>query len=333
MSGGRRGAAVVVLTAIAANACILVAKAIAWLASGSPSMLAETVHSLADVANQALLFVGVEQSRGGPSRSYPYGKGRARYLWNLISAVGIFFIGFGVTTYHGIHSLLTGADAGERGFALSFWVLVVSLAVEGVSFTVAWRDVRRAKAGRSWRRLLAEHDDPTALGVLFEDSAALIGLLLALAGILARRAFGVAGFDAAASILIGLLLGVSAVALAHLNGRLLLGRAAAPTEAAEIRGFLESRPEVRCVKELATVVIGPDRLRLSAEIELDPAMFWDRRALEEDAAAIRAGEEPLPVLVRSADRMVRLVGRCLNELERALQQRFPEITAVDLEVE
>ncbi len=333
MSSAEDGSLKVVLTAVGANVLVTVGKTAGWLLSGSPSMLAESIHSLADVANQCLLWVGIRHGDRGSDRNYPAGRGRARYLWNLISAMGIFFIGFGVTTYHGFHELFAGGEGGEKGGTIALVILLLALVVEGWSFAVAYREVDAQRGGRSWGRLLKETEDPTSLGVLLEDTVAVLGILTALAGLGASVIFGLHVFDAVASIVIGLLLGAMAVFLSQVNGRLLIGHAVAEIEEGRIRAFLESRPEIAAVTSLSTLVIGPDRWRLTAEIELEPAIFVDRTKLEEDAEEIRNGRDPSPVLVETADRMVRLVGRRINLLERAIQERFPEVVLIDLEVE
>jgi len=330
VSGG--GTTRVVLVAILANGAITIAKFIGWLFSGSPSMMAEAIHSLADTANQALLMVGIRQGNRGPSAAYNYGTSNARYLWNLISAMGIFFIGFGVTTYHGVHSLFL--EAGEGGYnGLAALILLFALLLEGSSLLLAIKEVNRQREGRPWRRIWKDADDPTSLGVLFEDAVAVLGILLALLGLGASSYLGWAWFDSMVSIVIGILLGLMALFLARLNGRLLLGKAVLPADETELRSFLESRPEVQKIASLKTVVLGPDRVRLSVEIEFDPSALIDREALRHDAKELEHSPSKEEVLFACSARMVRIVGRVINELERAIQERFPDIVEIDLEVD
>jgi zinc transporter 9 len=326
------GTTKVVLVAIVANGAITIAKFIGWLLSGSPSMMAESIHSLADTANQALLLVGIRHGKRGPSAAYNYGTSNARYLWNLISAMGIFFIGFGVTTYHGVHSLFL--EPGEGGhIGVAALILLFALLLEGSSLFLAVKEVNKQREGRPWRSLWKDADDPTSLGVLFEDSVAVLGILLAFLGLAASSYLGWAWFDSLVSIVIGVLLGLMALFLSKLNGRLLLGKAVLPADESKLRTFLEGRSEVQKIASLKTVVLGPDRVRLSVEIEFNPSALIDRAALRHDAKELEHCPSKEEVLFACSARMVRIVGRTINELERSIHERFPDIVEIDLEVD
>ncbi|MFQ5504913.1 MAG: cation diffusion facilitator family transporter [Planctomycetota bacterium] len=314
-----------VLIAVLANALITVAKSAGWAFTMSPSLLAEAIHSFADTANQALLYVGIRHGRGGATREFPWGKARARYLWNLVSATGIFFVGFGVTTYHGFTALLAGhheVAAGGGAGLVAIGILVFAFLLEGYSFWVALGVVRRDLGSLSMLEYLRHGDNPTNVGVLLEDAIAVLGVVVAL---LARTVRG--------AILIGILLGIMALVLAAANSRLLIGAALSATEEGEIHAFIESRPSVEKVVNLKTDVLGPDRVRLVLEVEFHGAIMIDRANIERNAARLRAGEEePLPVLVATAERMVRRVGGEINRLEAAIHERFPDIAVIALEV-
>lgn len=325
-----------VLIAVLANALITVAKSAGWAFTMSPSLLAEAIHSFADTANQALLYVGIRHGRGGATREFPWGKARARYLWNLVSATGIFFVGFGVTTYHGFTALLAGhheVAAGGGAGLVAIGILVFAFLLEGYSFWVALGVVRRDLGSLSMLEYLRHGDNPTNVGVLLEDAIAVLGVVVALAGTLLARTLGNPVPDALASILIGILLGIMALVLAAANSRLLIGAALSATEEGEIHAFIESRPSVEKVVNLKTDVLGPDRVRLVLEVEFHGAIMIDRANIERNAARLRAGEEePLPVLVATAERMVRRVGGEINRLEAAIHERFPDIAVIALEV-
>ena len=155
------GSVKVVLTAIVVNFFVTMAKAIGWVFSLSPSMLAEAIHSLADTTNQSLVYLGIRVSKKGPTREFPSGYGQARYLWNLISASGIFFIGFGVTVYHGVSALISPHHDGQSSYVLAIGILIFALIVEGYALLVAFKEVNAHRGSMSLMVFARESDDPT----------------------------------------------------------------------------------------------------------------------------------------------------------------------------
>jgi solute carrier family 30 (zinc transporter), member 9 len=321
-----------VLAAITGNFCVAIAKTIGWVFSGSPSMLAEAIHSFADTANQALLFIGIRHSSGKPTPYYPWGKGQARYVWNLVSALGIFFVGFGVTTYHGVNQLVSAHDEPVSTTLLPVFILLFSLLVEGWTLWVAYNSVNRARGDTPFWQYLKSGDDPTGVAVLLEDSIAVFGVTIAFIGYWMSRNSGSHLPDAITSIIIGCLLGIMAIALAIANGRILIGASAGKEWDTEIREFVESFPSVERVVNLRTAVLSPGSLRVSIEVEFHGGMLLNRQQIEEDAERIREGEDPTYILVETAERMVRTVGREINRLEAELHKKFPEVVMIDLEV-
>ena len=299
-------------------------------------MLAEAIHSLADTLNQTLLFVGIRHGSGKPTPIYPWGKGQARYVWNLVSALGIFFIGFGVTTYHGVTELFAAQQAQHGGATGEIWlpvgILIFSLLVETYTLYVAVSSVNQARGETALWDFIRSGDDPTGVAVLLEDSIAVLGVLVALTGIFISRRTGSPIPDAIASIVIGCLLGIMAAVLAIANGRILIGASAGKEREAEILDFVESYPTVERVVNLRTAVLSPGRLRLSIEVEFHGGILINRQQIEKDAELIREGENPTYILVETAERMVRTVGREINKLEADLHAKFPEIAMIDLEV-
>jgi zinc transporter 9 len=264
---------------------------------------------------------------------YPFGKGQARYIWNLISAMGIFFMGFGVTVYHGISSLLSADYGAPIGTPMtSILILGFSLLVESYSLYVAFHSVNEARGDTPFWEHLRQGDDPTGVAVLLEDSIAVFGVALALAGIALSRKLQSPAPDAIASIFIGFLLGGMAVVLAIANGRILMGASAGGDWDADILEFIESFPTVERVVSLKTAVLAPGRLRASIEVEFHGGILVNRQQIERDADSIRDGDDPVPILVETAERMVRTVGREINRLEAEIHRRFPEIVVIDLEV-
>jgi solute carrier family 30 (zinc transporter), member 9 len=201
---------------IATNTAIAAAKGFGWAVTGSPTLFAETIHSVADVLNQVLLKVGEVRGRGGPDAAHPFGRGQEKFFWALVSAVSVFFIGCGLNIYHGVHALLNPSVI-EPFTPLVLGLLLFSLALESFTFGVALREIG------GWKSIARNRNNTTVLAVLFEDAVALLGILLTLmvAGVSFLRGPHPA-FDAAVAIGVGALLGVMAIFLAAINRRLLI---------------------------------------------------------------------------------------------------------------
>ncbi len=201
---------------IATNSAIAAAKGFGWFVTGSPTLFAETVHSLADVGNQVLLKVGEVRGKGAPDHLHPFGRGQEKFFWALVSAVSVFFVGCGINLYHGIHALLQ-REAVEPFTPLIIGLLLFAFVLELWTFTVALKEIG------GWAGVRENRNNTTVLAVLLEDAVALFGILLTLvvAGIswfLGPRP----EFDAAVAIVVGVLLGAMALFLAELNRRLLI---------------------------------------------------------------------------------------------------------------
>ncbi len=275
-----------VLTAIAGNGAVTLAKFTGFLISGSSALLAEAVHSLADTANQCLLYLGLRRSQRLADTEHQFGYGQERYFWNLISAVTIFFLGCAYTILHAVEQL-HDEHVPEMGW-IPFAIIGFSLLVEGYSWLVALMEIRRqaAEANRPLRKYVLETRDPTTLAVLIEDSAAVLGLLLAFAGILLTATTGSAVFDGVAAIFIGILMGVLAWFLAATNRKFLLNRTDDEVNEVAMR-LWEADEQVQKVQRVNSIVLSPTDTLLMAELELrEEAMFADMSE-EEIAHAIR----------------------------------------------
>jgi solute carrier family 30 (zinc transporter), member 9 len=205
-----------VTVSIATNTAIAASKGFGWFVTGSPTLFAETVHSLADVGNQLLLKVGEVRGRGGPDREHPFGRGQEKFFWALVSAVSVFFIGCGINLYHGVHSLAQPQPVAPFT-PLVLGLLVFALALESWTFRIAWKEI----GGR--RGLSENRNNTTVLAVLLEDGVALFGILLTL--LVAGVGFVLGPrpeFDAIVAIAVGLILGGMAVFLAAINRRVLI---------------------------------------------------------------------------------------------------------------
>jgi cation diffusion facilitator family transporter len=258
-----------VLIALAANATIAVFKGIAGALTGSAGMLAETAHSLADTGNQIFLLISISLSGREPREDRPFGHGQERFLWTFVAAVGMFLAGAVFAIGFGIYELLKG-EGEQSEFGIAYVVLAISFAAEGTSWLRAFRQTRREarEADRPFLAYVRESRDPNVKMVLFEDTAALIGVVLAALGIGLNQITGALVFDPAASVLIGLLL----VSVAWWMGRdakhLLVGSAAQPREREAIERTIEEFDEVRAVEELLTLVLGPNALLVAARVDL-----------------------------------------------------------------
>ena len=326
-----------VVAAISANSLVTVAKFAGFAVSGSGAMLSEAIHSVADTTNQALLLLGLRRARRGPDERHPYGYGRERFFWGLVSALGIFFVGAGVTIYHGVHSLLH-PEMPELTW-ITWLVLGISFAFEGaagmVAVTTTFHDARRA--GVSFGRYVAEGRDPTTLAVLLEDGAAVIGLLLAATGIGLTQATGWPGWDAAASILIGLLLAFVALFLVATNRVFLVGRSVDPQMRARVEGILSNDPVVDDVHSLRAVVQSVDRYRVAADVDFDGRVVASEVLRGRDLAAMRAAMADDEGLRRElgdfAEAVVQRLATDIDALESHIKEAVPEVRHVDLEVD
>ena len=224
-----------VTVAIATNSAITASKAIGWLITGSPTLFAETVHSLADVGNQVLLKVGEVRGRQGPDIEHPFGHGQEKFFWALVSAVSVFFVGCGINLYHGFHAFLNPEPGGAFS-PLVIGLLLFSLALESWTFVIALRELGGLAGLRSNR------NNTTVVAVLLEDAVALVGIALTL--VVAGTAYFLGPhprFDAAVAIAVGVLLGAMALFLAAINRRLLIDTSDPVLDGAATRWLADQR--------------------------------------------------------------------------------------------
>ncbi|KAJ9529803.1 hypothetical protein QJQ45_022205 [Haematococcus lacustris] len=290
--------------AITANVLICAAKVWVHLISGSSAMLAEAMHSAADVLNQVLLRVGVKQAIKAPTAQHPYGYMRDRFVWSLISAVGIFFLGAGASVLHGLHTLFEARVL--EGEALSYAVLGVSALLEGYSLLVAVQHIRTGAAARGMPVLkyINSGVDPTTVAVLMEDGGAVAGLAIAAACTALAHATANPMWDAVGSILVGGLLGCIAMFLVQRNRDLLLGRSMSPGEMQAVLGHLKRDPVVAFVTDTKTEEIGPGVFRFKAEVAWNGDQLVERylqrcgRQRLADRLALALAQEQATVMAR-----------------------------------
>jgi cation diffusion facilitator family transporter len=257
-----------VLVALAANTTIAIAKGIAAALTGSPALLAETLHTVADAGNEVFLYVAIRRSRRPADASHPFGYGPERYFWALLAAIGMFVIGGAVSIADGARALLHPPEL--EAFWVGVAVLVVALVLDGISRLVAVRQLRTQAARRdvSLRQLLRESPDPTVVTVYFEDTIDVLGALLALAALVLHRVTGSGIPDALASIAIGGLLCYLATRLTRRNRQLLTNQSVPERYVQRMRARLESEPEIDAVTRLEAVYLGPGSVLVAADVQI-----------------------------------------------------------------
>src|SRR5215218_4931025 len=266
-SGGESTGTVIV--AGLANLAIAVAKLIGGLISHSSAMLSEAAHSVADTVTQVLLFVALKRGNRPPDGKHPFGYGKETYFWAFIASLATFGMGAGFSIWQGVTPILEGAEQGDP--LVSYIVLALAFVLEGVSWLKAVRQVRGA--ARKWDvtpgEYLSDTTDTTVKAITFEDTAALIGLVLAALGLFLEHLTGDALWDGLAAIVIGLLLIVVAVVLGRANVSLLIGQSVSPRIQAELKAEIAAIDHVVDVPFLLTSVIGPAQLMVAAKVDFD----------------------------------------------------------------
>jgi cation diffusion facilitator family transporter len=264
-----------VLVAGAANVIIAIAKLAAGILAGSAAMLAEAAHSLADTMNQGFLLASLYRSDRPADAAHPFGYGKERYFWSLLAAVGIFVAGGGFSIFEGVLTI----DHGGRstGAVFAFAVLAIAVVAEGSALIRAVRQLRReaSSAGHGLPEYVRRSPDTTLRAVVFEDTTALIGLVVAAAGLTLRELTGSAFWDGAASILIGVLLVSVAYSLGRTNMHMLIGRSASPEQRQLITDEIEAAPGVDVVLELLTMHLAPDELIVAARVAFNDDISAD----------------------------------------------------------
>jgi zinc transporter 9 len=305
-----------VKVAISSNALVCCLKFIVALTGGSASMLAEAIHSLADTANQALLWIGIHRSRIGPSLEFPLGRGQERFVWGLISACGVFFVGAGVTIYHGIHGLLYPYEPEINKWTIL--VLGISFLTEGGSLIIAWHDKKKG--------------DTANLAILMEDSAAVFGVILAAVALFLTRYTGQAYWDSIGSIIIGIILAVIAIVLMRENLENLVEKASPEELQDEVKKQLSSFPLVEDIKDIRMILLTPYEHRIRAEVEFNGYLLIEEMedSLREDFREIETFGDFLQFCAAFANRITRTVGAKIDEMENTLKKKVSYLKNVDI---
>jgi cation diffusion facilitator family transporter len=290
----------VIYAAIGANAAVAITKFVVAAASSSSSMLSEAFHSTVDTGDQLLLLLGKRRGARPPDEQHPYGHGKEYYFWGLIVAMVLFGAGGGLSVYEGVRHLLHPRELSDPVWV--YVVLGVSAFFESSSWTVAFRELWKSRSGRSLWSALRGSKDPSVYTVLAEDSAALVGLVLAFFGVLLTQITGNPRFDGIASIAIGCVLTLVAAFLAYETRSLLVGESD-PEVARTVRRVVESDPTVRSAGAPLTMQLGPDEVLVNLGVQFRGGL---------------GAEE---------------IARTIDRLEEAIRREHPQVTRVFIEAE
>jgi len=291
----------VIYAALAGNSLIAVSKFVAAGFTGSSAMLSEGIHSVVDSGNQILLLYGIRKANRKADEKHPFGYGMELYFWTFVVAILIFAIGSGLSLYEGIKHFLHPEPITSPGW--NYGVLLLSMVFEGVAWSIAYREFNKMRGDMPFFQAIRHSKDPTVFTVLFEDTAAMIGLAIAFAGVIGSNVYGIQELDGLASIGIGVVLAVVAVLLAIESKGLLIGEGADPRVVAEIRTVVSSDRRIGRINEVLTMHLGPTEILLNVSLD-----FID----DLDAAEVEAA---------------------ISEFEREIKTRFPEIRRIFIEAQ
>lgn len=291
-SGGTKA----IIAAMLANGGIAVTKFIAFLISGSSAMLAESVHSVADTSNQALLLLGGKQAKKHADAEHPFGYGRERYVYAFVVSIILFSVGGVFSLYEGIHKLQDPHPLEQAWLPIT--VLLIAIVLESFSLRTAVRESNLVRGKQSWIAFVRHSKAPELPVVLLEDVAALLGLVLALFGVGLTIITGDSMWDAIGTIAIGILLVLVAIVLGIETKSLLVGEGATVAQRVLIRDAINAHPDVRSLIHMKTLYLGPEELMVAAKID-----FGSQTRLADVAASIDSVEQE----IREAEPMARVI--------------------------
>ncbi len=295
------GSKKVIYAALIGNGLIAITKFVAAAYTGSSAMLSEGIHSLVDTGNQSLLLFGMHRAKRPSDEKHPFGYGSEIYFWAFVVAILIFAVGAGVSIYGGIQKVITPHSITNP--MVNYIVLGLAFIFEGVAWSIALKEFSSTKGKRSFIQAVRDSKDPTIFTVLFEDTAAMLGLIVAFIGIFLADTYNLPVLDGVASIVIGLILAGAAFVLAYETMGLLIGEAAAPEIVGAITNIVEATPTIDALNEIRTLHRGPNDILLALSVD-----FEDN---------VPAGK----------------VETAIYQLEIAIKQRFPMVRRLFIEVQ
>ncbi len=295
------GSRFVIVAALIGNTAISITKFVAASVTGSSAMMSEGIHSLVDTGNQGLLLYGLKRAARPPDAEFPFGYGKEIYFWSFIVAILIFALGGGISIYEGVQHIRHPEAISNP--LINYIVLGLALIFEGAAWFFAFREFSRVKGRWGYLEAIQRAKDPSIFVVLFEDSAAILGLIVAFVGLLLTQITGILIFDGIASVIIGIILIGTSIWLAYETKGLLIGESANQAVIRGIRDSLESKSNIEHINEILTMHMGPDFIL--ANISVDFADQISAQQVEDEVAAI----------------------------DRAIKQKYPQVKRVFIEAE
>ena len=261
------GSKKVIFAALAGNLLIAITKFIAAAFTGSSAMMSEGIHSAVDTGNQGLLLYGMKRAARPADMRHPFGYGMELYFWAFVVAILIFALGSGISIYEGIHKVQHPQAIDDAW--VNYVVLGLAMVFEGLATSIAFKEFYRSKGRYSFVQALRRSKNPAIFTVLFEDSAAMLGLLIAFLGLLGAEWLNMPVLDGVASILIGVVLAITAIFLAYETKGLLIGESANPETIEQLTAIITAQPGVTKLNHLLTMHLGPDDLLLNLSLDFD----------------------------------------------------------------
>lgn len=324
-----------VTAALFGNIFVTIIKTVVAVSSGSASMFAESVHSFADTLNQSLLLVGLKRSKRPADESRGYGYGIERFFWSLISACGILFIGAGVTVYHSIESLIHHSESNIHDFSYpNIIVLVLALLVEGTTLYIA---IRELKGNQKLSKEIFTEADPVTLAVVYEDGAAVLGVLVAITSQVLLHFTGNNIYDSIGGIIVGLILGFLAIILIVKNHQYIIGKSLSEEVTEEITELLLEDPCIENISEFKSVAVDINKYRIYTTVEWNGSPLYEdiyeAGDLKEEFENIKDDfTEFAKLMFKTTDRIPRLVGSHIDQIEKKIKEKFPQVVYVDIEI-
>ncbi len=295
------GSKTVIYAALAGNSLIAVSKFVAASVTGSSAMFSEGVHSVVDSGNQLLLLFGLKRAVQEPDEKHPFGYGMELYFWTFVVAILIFAVGSGISIYEGVQSLYHPHPVESPEW--SYAVLSLAMVFEGAAWWVAFREFRRTRGNQTWFAAVRNSKDPTVFTILFEDTAAMLGLIIAFIGIFSAQYFNLPILDGIASICIGVVLALVALLLAYESKGLLIGEGASPEVVAGIRAVVSNDSRITGLNEILTMHMGPEDILLAASVDFDDSLTADK------------------------------VEQAITDFEKVIKSQFPQVKRIFIEAQ
>lgn len=336
-----RNSSRVVWTAVLLNGFNFIAKTTAWIYTGSHSMFAESVHSLADTANQLILAVGIRKSLQSPTADHPYGYHPMRYIAPLISGVGIFCVGCGLSMYHGLEALVNAQPGLFISPMWAYGILTFSLLSESTTLLMAVRALREGarRSNLTVKEYIGKNSDPGVIVVLLEDVAAVLGIGIAASCMALTSLFSTHVFDACGSLMIGTLLGGVATFIIKKNTVALVGKSIPRDTLNCINRIIEKDVLIRAIHDVKATDLGNGVVRYKAEVDVDGRELTkkylekiDLKELLEEIREVKSEKDAELFVLQHGEGVVDLLGAEVDRIEKELRRNHPKVKHVDLEV-